>query len=44
MAARGRGCPAAAAANRRTSGKLDGSIIAATIACHATRKSASASA
>jgi len=43
MAARGRGWPAAEAAKSRTSGKLDGSIIAATIACHATRKSTSAS-
>ena len=43
MAARGRGWAAAAAAYSRTSGRLDGTIIAATIACHATRKSTSAS-
>ena len=42
MAAPGRGWPDDAAPNIRTSGRVDGSIIAAIITCHATRNSGSA--
>ena len=42
MAARGRGWPADVLAKRRTSGRLEGSIIAASITCHASRKTGSA--
>jgi len=38
----GRSCPRAAAAKSRISGRLEGSIIAASIACQATMKSSAA--